>query len=310
MVMPKYHELFNQVMETLGDGQAWRSRDLRDEVVSKLDLTDAERSETMGGGGNRAASRVHWATESLFQSGAISRPRRGYLQLTEFGRELMRENPSGIDVGVLEQTEGLKEWYRRSKESSQLRRSRSVDENSEVVSDPDITPDEQIEEGVARLRAAIAEELLDRLRTEPPAFLENVVLKLLHAMGYGEGDEDALHLGGSGDGGVDGVINQDKLGLDQIYIQAKRYGRDSTVGPGAIRDFNTAVQTKKASRGVFITTSRFTSDAVEVLRDLPYTRIVLIDGDQLTDLMLEHGVGVTVDKEYTVFKIDENFFED
>lgn len=109
---------------------------------------------------------------------------------------------------------------------------------------------------------------------------------------------------------MDGVINQDKLGLDQIYIQAKRYGRDNTVGPGAIRDFNTAVQTKKASRGVFITTSRFTSDAVEVLRDLPYTRIVLINGDQLTDLMLEHGVGVTVDKEYTVYKIDENFFED
>ena len=139
--------------------------------------------------------------------------------------------------------------------------------------------------------------------------MERAVLRVLQAMGYGNGEDDVQHLGGMGDGGVDGVINQDKLGLDQIYVQAKRYADDNVVGPGAIRDFNTAVQTKKASKGVFITTSRFSRDAREVLRDLPYTRIILIDGHELASLMLEHRVGVTVDRSYKVFSVDENFFE-
>jgi restriction system protein len=148
------------------------------------------------------------------------------------------------------------------------------------------------------------------LRGESPLFFEQVVLKLLSAMGYGDGEQSTQHLGGTGDGGVDGVINQDRLGLDQIYVQAKRYKQGSNVDSHAIRDFNTAVQANQASRGVFITTSKFTQDALETKKTLMHTRIILIDGEQLTDLMLDYGVGVTLDKTYSVFKIDENFFDE
>ncbi|MFI4971044.1 MAG: restriction endonuclease [Hyphomicrobiales bacterium] len=310
MAIPKFHEVTNPVLEFISDGRVYQRRDVRVAVVDALNLTPDERGETMSGGGKRAESRVGWAMESLYKSGAIERPSRGQLQITDFGSDLLRDYPGGIPFQVLLATEGMQEWKRISIEKARARHKGAAESDFDLSASTDTTPEEQMEIGFSSLRSAVSSDLLERLRTEAPLFLENVVLKLLHAMGYGEGDEDTLHLGGSGDGGVDGVINQDKLGLDQIYVQVKRYARDNTVGPGAIRDFNTAVQTKKASRGVFITTSRFTADAVEVLRDLPYTRIVLIDGNQLTDLMLEHGVGVTVDKVYKVYKIDENFFEE
>jgi restriction system protein len=129
-------------------------------------------------------------------------------------------------------------------------------------------------------------------------------------MGYGDGEQSTQHLGGTGDGGVDGVVNQDRLGLDQICVQAKRYKDGNNVNAHAIRDFNTAVQANQASRGVFITTSKFTSDAIEAKKTLMHTRIILIDGKDLTELMLDYGVGVTLDKAYKVFKIDENFFDE
>jgi restriction system protein len=311
MSIPKFSELFNDVLIVLSDGNQYHRRELQAEVLNRLVLTDAERAETMSGGGNRARSRVHWAFEFLCQSGATKRPKRGYAEITDFGRRLLQENPAGISLELLRQTEGLKDWRRRSIEARAARR--SEEELEDLVNDvdgsdsADRTPHEQIENSKIAIEAAVASQLLQRLREEDPEFLERTVLKLLHAMGYGSSEDDLQHLGGSGDGGVDGVIRQDKFGLDQIYIQAKRYG-SATVGRPDIQSFVGALTGQHATRGVFITTSSFSREAKEFARTIQQYRVILVDGEDLVRLMIENKVGVTVSRTVEVVEIDENFF--
>ena len=312
MSIPKFSELFNEVLTVLSDGNQYHRRELQAEVLNRLDLSDAERAETMAGGGNRAKSRVHWAFEFLCQSGAANRPKRGYAEITDFGRELLRDNPNGISLDLLRQTEGLKDWKRRSLEARAARRSGDGFDDSGIESDPDDadrTPNEQIENSIRAIEATVASQLLQRLREEDPEFLERTVLKLLHAMGYGSSEDDLQHLGGSGDGGVDGVIRQDKFGLDQIYIQAKRYG-SATVGRPDIQSFVGALTGQQATRGVFITTSTFSRDAKEFARTIQQYRVILVDGEDLVRLMIENKVGVTVSRTVEVVEIDENFFSE
>lgn len=168
---------------------------------------------------------------------------------------------------------------------------------------------ERIEGGFNQLRASVESELLRRLRNEHPVFLERTVLTLLHAMGYGSSEDDLQHLGGPGDGGVDGVIRQDKFGLDQIYVQDKRYGQN-TVGRPEIQNFIGALSGKQASRGVFITTSRFTNDALSFAQGLSSHRVALIDGESLVRLTIDFKVGVAVSRVLEIVEIDENFFSD
>ena len=311
MSIPKFSELFNDVLIVLSDGNQLHRRELQAEVLNRLVLTDAERAETMSGGGNRARSRVHWAFEFLCQSGATKRPKRGYAEITDFGRQLLQDNPSGISLELLRQTEGLKDWRRRSIEARAARRNEEELEDLEDDVDgsdsADRTPHEQIENSKIAIEAAVASQLLQRLREEDPEFLERTVLKLLHAMGYGSSEDDLQHLGGSGDGGVDGVIRQDKFGLDQIYIQAKRYG-SATVGRPDIQSFVGALTGQHATRGVFITTSSFSREAKEFARTIQQYRVILVDGDDLVRLMIENKVGVTVSRTVEVVEIDENFF--
>ena len=311
MSIPKFSELFNDVLIVLSDGNQHHRRELQAEVLNRLVLTDAERAETMSGGGNRARSRVHWAFEFLCQSGATKRPKRGYAEITDFGRRLLQDNPTGISLELLRQTEGLKDWRRRSLEARAARRNEEELEDLEDDVDgsdsADRTPHEQIENSKIAIEAAVASQLLQRLREEDPEFLERTVLKLLHAMGYGSSEDDLQHLGGSGDGGVDGVIRQDKFGLDQIYIQAKRYG-SATVGRPDIQSFVGALTGQHATRGVFITTSSFSREAKEFARTIQQYRVILVDGEDLVRLMIENKVGVTVSRTVEVVEIDENFF--
>ena len=313
MSIPKFSELFNDVLIVLSDGNQLHRRELQAEVLNRLVLTDAERAETMSGGGNRARSRVHWAFEFLCQSGATKRPKRGYAEITDFGRQLLQENPSGISLELLRQTDGLKDWRRRSIEARAARRNEEeledLDDDVDGSDSADRTPHEQIENSKIAIEAAVASQLLQRLREEDPEFLERTVLKLLHAMGYGSSEDDLQHLGGSGDGGVDGVIRQDKFGLDQIYIQAKRYG-SATVGRPDIQSFVGALTGQHATRGVFITTSSFSREAKEFARTIQQYRVILVDGEDLVRLMIENKVGVTVSRTVEVVEIDENFFSE
>ena len=311
MSIPKFSELFNDVLIVLSDGNQHHRRELQVKVLNRLVLTDAERAETMSGGGNRARSRVHWAFEFLCQSGATKRPKRGYAEITDFGRQLLQDNPSGISLELLRQTEGLKDWRRRSIEARAARRNEEeledLGDDVDGSDSADRTPHEQIENSKIAIEAAVASQLLQRLREEDPEFLERTVLKLLHAMGYGSSEDDLQHLGGSGDGGVDGVIRQDKFGLDQIYIQAKRYG-SATVGRPDIQSFVGALTGQHATRGVFITTSSFSREAKEFARTIQQYRVILVDGEDLVRLMIENKVGVTVSRTVEVVEIDENFF--
>jgi restriction system protein len=307
MAIPKFKDLFDDVLAVLESGEEIHRRELSRLVLERLHLTDDERAESNPGGGNRANSRVHWAIEFLCQAQAVRRPRRGFTQITDLGRELMRED-GGVTLERLRQTEGLKAWRRRSLANRELRRSQQADELDSVESDGR-TPTEQIEASTNEIRATVASQLLQRLRDEDPEFLEQTVLKLLHAMGYGSSEDDLQHLGGSGDGGVDGVIKQDKFGLDQIYIQAKRYG-SNVVGRPHIQNFVGALSGKHATRGVFITTSQFSSDAEEFAKNVPQYRIILVDGEDLVQLMIEHKVGVRIAQTLEVVEIDENFFNE
>lgn len=307
MTVPKYNELFTPVLSILSDGQLWPRRELRDKVIDGLGLSTADREETMVSGRNRVQSRVHWATEHLIQSRAVSRPKRGVYQISDLGRTLLAEQPDGVTIERLRQTEGLKDWTRRSRTNQ--KKDPDPDEVPIDPTDSDSTPEEQIESGIASLRQSVADELLERIRSEGWQYFEHAVLRVLHALGYGQGEEDLVHLGKSGDGGVDGVINQDKLGLDQIYVQAKCYQEGHTFPASDIREFVGSVTGKKATRGVFITTSGFKRDAREYAERIPQPRIILIDGSELAALMIDHEVGVTADKAYKVYKIDENFFD-
>ena len=307
MAIPKFKELFDDVLDELSSGEVLHRRELRQRVIERMNLTEEERSETMEGGGNRAASRVHWAVEYLCQARAVTRPKRGYTEITDFGRKLLRE-PGEVTLARLRQTEGFHEWRKRTLANKEKRKTRRADD--EEISEPDDgTPLEQIETGVNEIRASVASQLLQRLRDEDPEFLERTVLRLLHAMGYGSSEDDLQHLGGSGDGGVDGVIRQDKFGLDQIYIQAKRYG-SNIVGRPQIQNFVGALSGQHATRGVFITTSEFSSEAEEFARNVPQYRIILIDGENLARLMIEHKVGVAVSRTLELVEIDENFFSE
>jgi restriction system protein len=221
--------------------------------------------------------------------------------ITDRGRQLMGANPERVGNEQLEQFDEFRDFVARSR-SAQTRRPAEATEDTSPA-----TPDDQIEAAVAEANAALASELLDRVRNQPPYFLERLVLKLLVAMGYTGSLGDANHLGRSGDHGVDGVVNQDVLGLDRIYVQAKRY-TDRTVGRPEIQAFVGALHGQQASRGVFITTSRFAREAREYVERVQQ-RVVLIDGEDLARLMIAHQVGVQVEQTVVLLKVDEDFFD-
>ena len=229
--------------------------------------------------------------------------RRGHFRLTQRGADVLAASPERIDNRFLSRFEEFRQFSDRSAQPT----------DDEVVAEPadaaEQTPDEIMRAAHRRIEAALAEELLDRVRAAPPDFFERLIVNLLLAMGYGGSAADAGRaLGRSGDDGVDGVIDQDALGLDRVYIQAKRYAAGNSVGPGAIRDFFGSLDRHKAATGLFVTTSGFTSSARETA-DYLSKRIVLIDGEQLTRLMIRHSVGCRIEEVLHVKKVDEDFFE-
>ena len=311
MAIPKFSDIFTEVLQVLDTEVMLHRSDLMSKVVDLMILTDDEKVATFGGGTNIARNRVHWALEFLCQAGAASRPKRGFAEITDLGRKLLREEKPTLTLETLRKTEGLKAWKQRSREKAARRRSERGEEGDSVdfdLSDEGRTPEESIQDSILEIEESVGLQILQRIKDEEPVFLERVVLKLLHQMGYGSSEDDLEHIGGSGDGGVDGVINQDALGLDQIYVQAKRYA-EGVIGRPQIQAFVGALAGKHAVRGIFITTSTFSRDAREYVENLRETRVILIDGDELARLMIRHKVGVTVVKTIEVPEVDENFFE-
>lgn len=310
MAVPDYQSLMYPVLEELGDGRERQLRDVRERVAEKLGLTPDELGELIPSGRQSMfANRANWAHVYLKQAGLLRTVRRGVYQITDRGKQTLRGRPGQITNAYLRQFPEFLEFMERSVESTgdtgpqEARRERVVEVERQTQ-----TPDEQVREGYRRARSGIAAELLDRMRRASPAFFEQLVVDLLVAMGYGGTQEDAARvIGRSGDGGIDGIIKEDRLGLESIYIQAKRWQEGSSVGRPDIQQFAGALQGQRARKGVFLTTSSFTRDAREYANAVQAS-IILIDGPQLAELMLDHGVGVSVQETFRLFRVDEDYF--
>lgn len=270
----------------------------------ELGLSETARAALLASGRQTIfANRVHWAKTYLAKAGLVEATRRGHFRLTQRGADVLAAKPERIDNRFLSRFEEFRQFSDRSAHPA----------DDEVVPEPadaaEQTPDEIMRAAHRQIEAALAEELLDRVRAAPPDFFERLIVNLLLAMGYGGSAAEAGRaLGRSGDDGVDGVIDQDALGLDRVYIQAKRYATGNSVGSGAIRDFFGSLDRHKAAKGLFVTTSNFTGSARETA-DYLSKRIVLIDGEQLTRLMIRHNVGCRIEEVLHLKKIDEDFFE-
>lgn len=245
-------------------------------------------------------NRIGWARAYLKQANLIESPRWGYFQITADGRKLLENPPTKLDVKFLRTIPAFVNHVPKSRKASE-----SI---TDELEDSGSTPEERLQSSYEDINASVAGDIIERLQTGTPAFFERAIVSLLIAMGYGVDDEAGKVIGRSGDGGVDGVIDQDPLGVDQIYIQAKRYGSANNVGSGAIRDFFGSLNIKKAQKGIFVTTSDFSNDALKTARDLS-SRIVLINGQRLGELMVKHNVGCRIHQTFVVKKIDEDFFE-
>lgn len=298
---PTWEQFSVPVLTVLSDGMTRSLRQLRRDVADAVGLTAEQRAEALPSGQLRADNRIGWAASFLNRVDALSRPSRGQYVITDFGRELLERHPTGITESDLKAVakEGDEWWLSRSAANGQ--EAQPLD-----TSGTDLDPTEQVEQGVARIHEEVASELLSRLVDQDPAFFEGAVVELLLAMGYGGVGGRGVTTSLVNDGGIDGIIDQDVLGLSKVYVQAKRYAPTNSVQRPEVQGFVGALS-GKADGGVFITTSRFSSGAVEWVETVP-ARIILIDGRRLAEMMIEYGVGVQVERTYKVVEIDEDFF--
>jgi len=309
MAIPDYETLMLPVLKVAGDGQEYRIGDVVDQLAREFGLTEEERHQILPSGRQATfANRVGWAKTYLVQAGLLEATKRAHFKITDQGKKALAENPSRIDGEYLSQFPEFVEFKQRGKVPGTEERT-SVDETP--VAPPHAqTPDELLRSTVKQIETALKKELLDRILAAPPAFFERLIVALLLAMGYGGSREEAGKIvGRSGDGGIDGVIDQDPLGLDRVYVQAKRYVTENAVSEPEIRAFSGSLGAAKANKGVFVTTSYFTQPPQNFAERHPF-KIVLIYGERLTALMIRHNVGVRIDETLYLKKVDEDFFED
>ncbi|MGO9675234.1 MAG: restriction endonuclease [Methylocella sp.] len=303
MPIPDYQSLMLPVLSASCAGET-RIGDVVERLAEKLGLAPEERAELLPSGKQTIfANRVHWAKTYLGKAGLIEGTRRGYFKITARGRQVIDAKPARIDNSFLGQFSDFEKWRRSAQEAE------GDQSPAPIAANQTKTPDEIMRTAHRQIEASLSQELLERVRAAPPDFFERLIVNLLLSMGYGGSVADAGRaLGRSGDDGVDGVIDQDALGLDRVYIQAKRYASGNNIGSGAIRDFFGSLDRHKAAKGLFVTTSTFSPSATDTAQYLS-KRIVLIDGEQLARLMIRHNVGCRVEETLQIKKIDEDFFE-
>jgi len=306
MGVPTWDRYMAPCLAVLSDGAVHARRPIVDEAADRLGLTESERQLQVPSGGRQYVNRGSWALSYLARVGAVERPSRGRYQITDVGRTLLAEHPQGITEKHLRALSGDENAPHTWKSFPVQSTSPAVEVSGAETTMLD--PQEQIDAGVARINADVADQLLTRILGQEPVFFEQAVLDLLMSMGYGGAEGSATRTQLAGDGGIDGIIDQDALGLSRIYIQAKRYAPDNIVGRPAIQAFVGALAGNQASQGVFITTSGFSAGA-RAFADSVQARVVLIDGERLTRLMIRYGVGVQVKQTVQIVEIDEDFFE-
>lgn len=299
MSIPDYQTCMKPLLQAISNSKEHKFSEIVRVVADKFNLTEEEMAQKLPSGYQTVVeNRIGWAKTYLKKAGLLTYPKRGYLVITEKGLAVLKENPETINVKYLERFPEFEEFRTASTSSEADASLATIGAQADAI-----TPDELIERGYNLIKESLAAELLSKIGVNPPDFFEEVVLTLLVNMGFGEGSVT----GRTGDEGIDGFINQDKLGIDVIYFQAKRFKPDNAVTASMVRDFVGSLDLKGVTKGVFITTSRFPKDTQDIISRSP-KRIVLIDGAKLADLLIEYNVGVTIQKSYHIKKLDADFF--
>ena len=308
MAVPDFQTLMLPVLRQFADGTEKTPADVRGPIAAEFKLTPEDLAILLPSGRQTTfANRVAWALGYLKQSSLLESPRRARYKLTDRGREVLASPPERIDYSYLERYPDFQAFRHGGGATATSPLVRQPMEGAKTTKDSAaLTPDEQIHIGTTRIKENLVAQLLERVKRGTPAAFEKLVVDLLVAMGYGGSHEDAAQVvGQSGDGGIDGIIKEDRLGLESIYVQAKRW--EGTVGRPAIQQFAGALQGNRARKGVFLATSSFSRDAIDYANGLQ-TTIVLIDGVQLADYMIEFGVGVSDVETIKLKRLDEDYF--
>jgi len=308
MPIPDYQTLMLPLLKIAADGKEHRISEATDDLAAEFHLSKEERQHLLPSGSQTTfANRVGWAKSYLIQAALLQSTKRAHFQITDRGRDVLKSGPAHIDNEYLFQFPEFVAFRARAKA---VEMPAFPNGGALAASQAQQTPDELIRTTTRQIEAALAKELLDRILAASPAFFESLIVKLLLAMGYGGSRVDAGQIvGKSGDHGIDGVIDQDSLGLDRVYLQAKKYARDNPVTEPEIRAFSGSLGAAKANKGVFVTTSSFTQPAHDFAERHPF-KIALIDGEQLTELMIRYNVGARIEQTLNLKRIDEDFFLD
>ena len=299
MAIPDYESCMLPLLNFYSDGQERTFREAIEVLAEQFGLTAQERTTTLDSGQQVFANRIGWARTFMKKAGLIEAPKRGANNITARGLEVLKRKPKKIDTEFLEQFQEFRAFRAIGREK--------VEENAQKPEINGRTPEESLENAYQQLRNALAADLLQRLKVCSPTFFERVVVEVIVKMGYGGTRKEAAKIiGKSGDEGIDGIIKEDKLGLDAIYIQAKRW--EGTVGRPEIHRFVGALGGQGAKKGVFITTSSFTAEAQDYVAALKEPKVVLIDGPELAQYMIDYNVGATAVTSYELKKVDSDYF--
>lgn len=302
-MIPDYQSIMLPLLRVVSDKQEHKFRDIIETLASQFKLTDDEREELLPSRLQPILdNRVGWAKTYLKKAGLLDNPKRGIVVITQRGLAVLSQNPQKINVRFLRQFPEFIEFQTTKRDTLEKTK---VDEDVDTQ-----TPEETLENAYQRIRKSLAQDLLNKVIGIHPTDFERTVVKLLFKMGYGGSIKDAGEaVGRSGDEGIDGTIKEDKLGLDVIYIQAKRWQPENTVGRPEIQKFVGALAGKDAKKGIFITTSSFTKEAIEYVKRVD-PKVILIEGEQLANLMIDYDVGVTKSTSYEIKKIDSDYFNE
>ena len=301
MAVPKFFDFFEVFLHVLEDGNLHSAKEVREVIASRMNITDSDRAELLPSGKkSRFYDRVLWARTYLNKAGLIETPHRGIYRITSEGRRALSSGEK-IDMKYLEKSEAFKAF----------RKMTAISEEAITNEEKDESPMEILDSAYQEINAALGSQIMDEVMKLSPSGFEKLVVRLLLNMGYGSGIEGAGNITQqSNDGGIDGTIKEDQLGFSNIYIQAKQWSPDITVSKPEIQKFVGALQGQQAQKGLFITTAKFSSGAVQYADNLLGVKVVLVDGNTLTRLMIKHNVGVSVEHSYEIKRIDSDFFAD
>lgn len=300
MAVPDFQSFFKPLLDIAADGKEHSMKEAREKIAVDFNLNQDERSELLPSGTQtKFDNRVAWAKSYFVQAKVLESPRRAYLRITERGKHLHAQGHERIDVKVLSQYPEFVEFHNPNKQNKYAQTETAQEISSE-------TPEETLQKAYQSIRSDLASEILDHIKTNTPGFFENLVVDLMVAMGYGGSRSDAgQSIGQSGDEGIDGIIKEDRLGLDVIYLQAKRW--ESTVGRPEVQKFVGALHGKRAKKGVFITTGKFSEEAHDYVKSID-PKVILIDGKSLANYMIDFNLGTSTSVTYEIKRIDSDYF--